>query len=121
MKLKFPRIRVIAKPCTGPVPTIYKINATIKVVKFASTIVMNALSYPDVIASKGFTLRFNSSRILEKINTFASTAIPMVRTIPAMPGKVKVADKIDITEAIKTRFNRTAKFAIKPNLCNKTP
>ena len=115
IEVKIPTDKVIAKPCTGPVPTMYKISATINVVKLASTIVMSARSYPDEIASKGFIFRFNSSLILEKINTFASTAIPMVNTIPAIPGKVKVADKIDIIEAIKIKFNTTAKLARNPN------
>ena len=35
----------------------------------------------------------SSSRILSNISTFASTAIPMVRMIPAIPGRVRVAWK----------------------------
>ena len=37
---------------------------------------------------------FNSSLILSKIKTFASTAIPTVKIIPAIPGNVNVASKI---------------------------
>ena len=36
----------------------------------------------------GRTSVLTSSRILSKISTLASTAIPIVRMIPAMPGKV---------------------------------
>ena len=48
------------------------------------------------MASSGLSLFFNSSLILEKIKTLASTAIPIVKTIPAIPGNVKVADKIQV-------------------------
>ena len=75
---------------------------------------MYARSYPAFIASKGLSLFLNSSLILEKIKTFASTAIPIVKTIPAMPGNVKVADKIDIIALIKTIFNATAILAMTP-------
>jgi hypothetical protein len=42
--------RVTAKPLMGPVPIAYKIKAAIKVVTFASNIVMNALEKPSWIA-----------------------------------------------------------------------
>ena len=42
--------RVIAKPLTGPVPITYKISAAIRVVIFASRIVMKALEKPSLIA-----------------------------------------------------------------------
>ena len=54
--------------------------------------------------------------ILEKIKTFASIAIPTVRTIPAIPGKVKDADKMDITATIRTTLEDKAKLAAKPNI-----
>ncbi|CSI52397.1 Uncharacterised protein [Vibrio cholerae] len=47
----------------------------------------------------------------------ASTAIPTVNTIPAIPGKVMVAPGIiDITPMINTRFAISAMLAIMPNL-----
>ena len=85
-----PTDKVIAKPFTGPVPMKYKINAVIKVVTLASNMVTNALEKPSRIALCG-SLFFNSSLILENIRTFASTAMPTVKTIPAIPGSVKEA------------------------------
>ena len=43
IEVTIPMERVIAKPLTGPVPMIYRIRAAIKVVTFASKIVINAL------------------------------------------------------------------------------
>ena len=59
---------------------------------------------------------FNSSLILEKIRTFASTAIPTVKTIPAIPGNVSVAPSNDIIPVIRTRLEASATFAANPNL-----
>jgi len=75
----------------GPLPNENKAKAANKVVKLASTIVEIALWKPDSIASKISRPDLNSSLILSKIKTFASTAIPIVNTIPAIPGKVRVA------------------------------
>ena len=79
------------KPLTGPLPKENKANAANKVVKLASTIVEIALWKPESIASKISRPDLYSSLILSKIRTFASTAIPIVKTIPAIPGRVKVA------------------------------
>ena len=94
---------VIAKPLTGPVPIIYKINAAINVVTLASKIVTNALEKPSIIADCG-SLFFNYSLLSENIRTFECQAIPTVRTIPAIPGKVKDAPKSDIIPVIRTKF-----------------
>ena len=59
---------------------------------------------------------FNSSLILSNINTFASTAIPTVKIIPAMPGNVKVASRIVKTPTSIIKFAIKAKLAIKPNI-----
>ena len=45
-----------------------------------------------------------SSRIRSKINTLASTDMPTVKTIPAMPGKVNVACNKDKTAKMITTF-----------------
>ena len=74
-----------------------------------------ALPNPSLIAICGSLPACSSSRILEKISTLASTAIPTVRTIPAMPGKVSVAPNKDITPVIRTIFAAKAMFAAKPN------
>ena len=94
-------------------PITYKIRAAINVVIFASKIVTNALEKPSFIANCGF-FSLSSSRILEKINTFASTAIPTVRTIPAIPGKVSVAPKRDMMPVIRTKFIIRDIFAANP-------
>ena len=49
-----------------------------------------------------------SSLIRSKINTFASTAIPIVRTIPAIPGKVNVACKLDNKAKINATLTSNA-------------
>ena len=108
-----PTDKVIAKPFTGPVPMKYKINAVNKVVILASKIVTNALEKPSRIADCG-SLFFNSSLILENIKTFASTAIPTVKTIPAIPGSVKEAPNIDITPVINIRLMINDILAINP-------
>ena len=82
---------VIANPFTGPDPNANNIIAEIKVVIFASRTVILAFVYPE---SKAWIIDFsvfNSSLILSNIKTFASTAIPIVKTMPAIPGKVNVA------------------------------
>ena len=114
IEVTIPIDRVIAKPFTGPVPIIYKISAVINVVTFASKIVTKALEKPSLIADCG-SFSFNSSRIRENISTFASTAIPTVKTIPAMPGKVKEAPNRDIIPVIKTKFRINEILAAMPN------
>ena len=115
IEVMIPIDKVMEKPFIAPVPNEYSTKATIKVVKFASQIVKNALSYPASIASRGSLPRASSSLILEKIRTFASTAIPTVSTIPAMPGRVKVADRTYITATTKTMLKLRAKLAAIPN------
>ena len=67
------------------------------------------------MASNGSLPLFSSSRTLEKIRTFASTAIPTVKTIPAIPGKVRVAESMDIIATRRTILNVNAKLAAMPN------
>ena len=59
---------------------------------------------------------FNSSFILSKIKTFASTAIPTVRIIPAIPGNVKVA-----SNKVKTpkRINNAEKQTYQQEIINR--
>ena len=53
----------------------------------------------------------NSSLILSKIKTFASTDIPIVKTIPAIPGRVKTAPIPAKIPKIKTIFRTSATSA----------
>ena len=105
----------MAKPFTGPVPIIYKIKAVINVVIFASKIVMNALENPSLIAVCG-SFSFSSSLILENIKTFASTAMPTVKTIPAIPGNVNEAPSNDIIPVIRTKLSIKEILAAIPNI-----
>ena len=57
----------------------------------------------------------NSSLILSKINTFASTAIPIVKIMPAIPGNVKVACNSDRIPKTITKLRINAMSAKKPN------
>ena len=61
-------------------------------------------------------LFFNSSRILSYIRTLASTDIPIVNTIPAIPGSVKTAPREDKTPKMKKIFASKATLETKPAL-----
>jgi hypothetical protein len=90
-EVTIPIDKVTANPLTGPVPKKNKTNEAIRVVILASRIVPKDLEYPDSTAAKGLLPLKYSSLIRSKIITFESTAIPIVKTIPAIPGNVKVA------------------------------
>ena len=89
--IKIPQNNTVANPFIGPVPNWYNTSEAIKVVTFASTIVVIARLYPESIAVFGVLPLLNSSLIRSKIITFASIDIPTVKISPAIPGKVKVA------------------------------
>ena len=57
----------------------------------------------------------SSSLIRSNINTLASTAIPIVKIIPAIPGRVSVACKRESTPKTITKFSINAISAKKPN------
>ena len=104
IEVKIPSDRVIAKPLIGPVPKANRTTAAIKVVIFASDIDDKALSYPELILPWAVPPDRNSSLIRSKIRTLASTAIPTVRTIPAIPGRVSEACNRDNNATIKIKF-----------------
>ena len=107
--------KVIANPFTGPEPNANKIIAAINVVMLASRTVILALTYP---VSKAWIIDFSvlsSSLILSNIYTFAATAIPTVKIIPAIPGSVNVASKIVKIPININKFPIKAILAIKPN------
>ena len=64
-----PIINVTAKPLIGPDPKLNRIKAAINVVKFALTIVLIALEYPESIAEIGVLPPRTSSLILSKTRT----------------------------------------------------
>jgi hypothetical protein len=102
-----PKVRVTAKPLIGPVPNLNKTAAAIKVVILASIIVLIALVKPDSVAALRVFPFFNSSLILSKIITLASTAMPIDSIKPAIPGKVNVALMAD--NAMSKRITYTAR------------
>lgn len=79
---------VTANPLIGPSPKKYKINAVIIVVTFESKIAGIEFLNPSEMAICRLFPSLNSSLILSYMITLASTAIAMVNTIPAIPGKV---------------------------------
>ena len=85
-----PIVKVTANPFTGPVPNVNKIVVIIRVVMFESNIATNPLLNPTPILLMILFPNLNSSFILSKIITLASTAIPAERISPAIPGKVRV-------------------------------
>ena len=107
---------VTANPLIGPVPKINNIIDAIKVVIFASAIVEKAFLYPSSIEANGVEPLATSSFILSKIKTFASTAIPTVKIIPAIPGNVNVAPNNVNIPTKKNRLASNVTLAIKPNI-----
>ena len=111
-----PIIKVVAKPLIGPVPKTNNINAVKPVVMLASKIEDNALANPSFTDSFcDFPLSI-SSLIRSKIRTLASTDIPIVKTIPAIPGNVNTAPKLASTPKINKMFNNKAISANPPAL-----
>ena len=114
IEVNIPIANVTEKPLIGPDPKEYRHSAANSVVKLESIIVVRARLYPASIAEIGVRPKATSSRILSKIKTFASTAIPIVKTIPAIPGSVKVACSTDNAPTIKTMLKNRAILAKTP-------
>ena len=103
--------KVVANPLIGPDPKTKRINAVSPVVILASKMEDKALLKP---SPTDFLIPFpflNSSLILSKISTLASTDIPIVKTIPAIPGRVSTAPKPARIPNIKTKFKTNATSA----------
>ena len=119
MDTRTPTINVTAKPLTNPVPIIIKMKAVIREETFPSRIDVQARLNPSSMALKIFRPRLISSLVRSKIKILASTAIPMERTNPAMPGSVSVIcqgvpdDNLKI-EIIIAEYMRSASEAITP-------
>ena len=90
MERIIPIASVCAKPFTVPEPFRYNTNAAIKVVILPSIIADNALEKPILIEDATVFPLASSSRIRVKMIQLASTAIPILNTIPAIPGRVSV-------------------------------
>ena len=77
----------------GPEPNWKRKMAEMTVVKLESKMVTKAFLKPSSIADFTDLPARRSSLILSKMRTLASTAIPMLKIRPAMPGRVRVARK----------------------------
>ena len=67
------------------------------------------------MAFSGVRPFLTSSRMRSLIRMLASTAMPSVSRMPAMPGKVRVASSSDRIASIRIRLNTSATFANQPN------
>ena len=82
-----PMPSVVAKPTIVPVPRKNSTAHAIRVVMLESRIAVNARLKPESIALLTVLPFLSSSLTRSKMMTFASTAIPMDRMMPAMPGR----------------------------------
>ena len=105
-----PISNVVANPFIGPVPNVYKISAVSPVVMFASNIEDKAFENPSLTDSFKPLPLISSSRTRSYISTFASTAIPIVNTIPAIPGRVSTAPKPESIPKINKILSKSATF-----------
>ena len=103
MERIIPIISVYANPFTVPEPNPIRTIAAINVVILPSKIADIALWKPFFVAVITDFPDAISSRIRAKMITFASTAIPILKIIPAIPGNVNVISnkyKVAITSAV---------------------
>src|SRR5262249_29593367 len=102
MEVAIPSISTTAKPLIGPLPSVQSTTPAIRVVTFESKIAEKALSKPARIAAWGVPLLRTASRMRWKTSRWASTAIPTVRMMPAIPGsdseaRAKVSSAVSST------------------------
>ena len=115
-EVKIPMINVVAKDSIGPEPNVLRITAVNKVVMLASKIDDKAFLNPVSTADLTSLPAVCSSRIRSKISTLASTAIPIVKTIPAIPAKLNTAPKDANEPKMNKIFANKAISAIIPAL-----
>ena len=87
----------------------------IRFVRFESMIVPEALVKPASSAEMGVRPFFTSSRMRSLIRMFASSAVPSVSTMPAMPGSVRVASSTESAASISMMLTSSAMSASQPN------
>ena len=90
MDTTIPSASVWANPFTVPLPRSHSTPAAISVVIFPSTIADIAFWNPDFREACTLFPAVSSSFTRAKMITLASTAIPIPRMIPAIPGSVSV-------------------------------
>lgn len=89
MVTKMVIIKTVAKPLIELCPKINRIIAAIMVVALASIILVNDSLLPSSKAYSRLLPIFSCSFILSKLITEASTAIPIPKSMAAIPGRVK--------------------------------
>ncbi len=114
IEAQIPIANVTPKPLTGPVPSQTRIEAVIKVVTFASTMVEVTLSKAPEVAFLILLPARSSSRKRSKIRILASTPIPSVRTSAATPGSVRVAPRLANTPSTMMTLIIAETTATKP-------
>ena len=107
-EVPIPISKVVANPLIGPVPKIKRIKAVRPVVILASKIEESALLKPSAMAFRSPLPLISSSRTRSKISTLASTEIPIVNTIPAIPGSVNTAPRPASIPKIKRILSKSA-------------
>src|SRR5215475_426150 len=80
--------------------------AATMVVALASRMAENALEKPASTAARGDLPLRSSSRTRSKMSTLASTAMPRVRMMPAIPGKVRDRQDTHDNDEIEPQSNR---------------
>ena len=109
-----PMVSVTAKPRTAPDPSQNRTRVEISVVMLESMMVVIARLYPASMAATGDLPECISSRMRSLMSTLASTAMPMVSTMPAMPGRVRVEPISDSTPKMMAMLIRSAMLANTP-------
>ena len=115
IEVQIPRLMVTANPLTEPVPSTYRIAILMSVVTLESKIVENARRKPASRAAMGERPSFVSSRMRSLMRTLASTDMPNVSSMPAMPGSVSVAPSSERSARVRIRLNSRATSANTPN------
>jgi len=105
----------------GPVPNTNNIAVIIKVVKFESNIATKPFPNPDSIEFLILFPNLNSSFILSKMITLASTAIPSDKINPAIPGKIiEIGERLEADHIVSmdriTKMEGFEKMTLKQKL-----
>ena len=112
MLAKTPIMRLIANPVISPPPNRSPNQMStiqvIRVEKLPSLMAGQARLKPTSMDEARVRPMRTSSFIRSNISTLASIAMPIVSTMPAMPGKVSVAFKSDSTPKIMATLMMTA-------------
>ena len=116
MERIIPIARVEANPFTVPEPLQNKTTAAIRVVTLPSIMADRALLKPVLMADLTVFPTPISSLIRVNIMTLASTAIPMDRIIPAIPGSVRVTSKAERRINSRPTYNPKARTEASPGI-----